>query len=246
MSRMETIIADGSRPAAVPSAAIPSVPISGVVHDLGNLIQIAASALNIISRSPETASGSTLAPVVARASVSLQRAAALVQQTIHLAREGSATVEAVSVMACLMEVQALVRSTWEPAVRFEVQASADLPRVTCSRVSLQSALMNLLFNARDAMPNGGVISMGAATIGNERAASEIEIRVADNGLGMTRDAMLRAFEPFFTTKATGLGGLGLPMVKRFAEEAGGGVDIESEPGVGTTVILRLPGSRSRA
>src|SRR5262245_54911260 len=126
MPNMETmVVADGdhvlSFPAAAPSAAISADPTAGVVHDLGNLIQIAVSALNIISRSPEAGSGSTLEPVVDRARTSLQRAGTLVQQTIRLARDGNAAVEAVSVMACLLEVQALVKSTWQPAIRFELQ-----------------------------------------------------------------------------------------------------------------------------
>ena len=70
------------------------------------------------------------------------------------------------------------------------------------------------------------------------------MRISDNGLGMTPETMRRAFEPFFTTKSTGLGGLGLPMVKRFVQDAGGRLNIESEPCVGTTMTLRLPVSMS--
>ena len=72
--------------------------------------------------------------------------------------------------------------------------------------------MNLLFNARDAMPKGGVISLVAALIYEGAVATEVELRVTDNGFGMTKDTLLRAMDPFFTTKTTGLGGLGLPMV----------------------------------
>jgi signal transduction histidine kinase len=148
--------------------------------------------------------------------------------------------EAVSLMACLFEVQALLGSTWDPTVRLDLQIGSDLPALTCNRANLQNAIMNLLFNAREAMPNGGVISIGAHSMSDGHVLAGIEMRIADNGLGMTRDTMLRAFEPFFTTKATGLGALGLPIVKQFVDEAGGRLDIESEPGVGTTVTLRLP------
>jgi signal transduction histidine kinase len=247
VSRIETrIVADrhlSSTPKAVPC---PAISAAEVVHDLGILIQVAASALNVIARSPEAASGSALEHVVARARMSLQRAGTLVQQTIRLASAGSATVESVNLIACLFEVRALLESTWDSNIRIEMQANSDLPLVTCNREDLQSAMMNLLFNARDAMPTGGVISIIVAVTYEGHVQTEIELRISDNGLGMTPETMRRAFEPFFTTKSTGLGGLGLPMVKRFVQDAEGRLDIESEPGVGTTVTLRLPVSTSGA
>ena len=106
--------------------------------------------------------------------------------------------------------------------------------------------MNLLFNARDAMPDGGVITLAAAAHYQGTVATEIEMRVTDNGHGMTRRTLLHATDPYFTTKTTGTGGLGLPMVLSFAQEAGGRLHIESEPGVGTIVTLWLPIPKSEA
>jgi signal transduction histidine kinase len=161
--------------------------------------------------------------------------------------EGDTTVELSTVTTCLSEIEALVKSTWQSNIRFDLQASHDMPAVPCSRMELQSALMNLLINARDAMPGGGAISLAAAAIYEAQTVTGIEIRVADNGFGMSHDTLLHATDPFFTTKTTGLGGLGLPMVMRFAQEAGGRMHIESEPGRGTIVTLRLsiPGSNAR-
>jgi signal transduction histidine kinase len=229
-----------ARPEASSFNANPGDTIFGVVHDLGNLIQVATSALNVISRSADMEMGSSLMPVVACARVSLQRAGTLVQQTLRHARDGDVAVEPVDVWACLMEIEALVRATWDSNVQFELFASQMLPVVRCSRVGLQSAVMNLLLNARDAMPDGGVISIVATAIYDEHAATEVELRVSDNGLGMTRDVLRRASDPFFTTKVSGLGGLGLPMVKRFTQEVRGHLHLESEPGRGTVVTLRLP------
>ena len=110
--------------------------------------------------------------------------------------------------------------------------------MTCSRVGLQSAIVNLLLNARDAMPKGGVIALVAAAI-YEGQVAEVELRVTDNGFGMTRDTLLRSVDPFFTTKTTGLGGLG-QHGHELRPGAGGRLYIESEPGVGTIVTLRLP------
>lgn len=170
----------------------------------------------------------------------------LVPQTMRLVFEDDTAVEAFGVLATLTEIEALLKDTWEPNIRFDLQISPAVPVVTCSRVGLQSAIMNLLFNARDAMPKGGVISLVAALIYEGQVATDVELRVTDNGFGMTKDTLLRATDPFFTTKTTGLGGLGLPMVMSFVHGAGGCLHIESEQGVGTTVTLRLPISESEA
>ena len=222
-------------------ASLTNVPphVAGIVHDVGNLIQIAASALNIVSRNPSVGSSSALAPIIASGRTSLQRAGALIQQTMRQAREGNTALEDVNVTTCLTEIAALL-NTWESNIRVDLQIGSGLRVVRCNRLNLQSAIMNLAFNAGDAMPNGGVISMSASYVYSGEVPAEIEVRVADNGIGMTRDTLIRAFDPFFTTKTKGLGGLGLPMVKRFAEEVGGRIDIESKIGVGTTVTLRLP------
>ncbi len=222
-----------------PSTDVPP-HVAGIVHDVGNLIQVAASALNIVSRNPNAGPASALAPVIASARTSLQRAGALIQETMRQAREGSTAREDVDVTACLREIETLVHNTWDRNTRLHLQFGPNIPLVSCSGLSLQSAIMNLVLNARDAMPNGGVISMSAAYVYPGEGADEVLVRVTDNGLGMTRETLLRAFDPFFTTKTKGLGGLGLPMVKRFAEQTGGRIQIESEPGAGTTVILALP------
>jgi signal transduction histidine kinase len=249
MSESDTNILAGeayfshTRPEAISLNANPADAILGIVHDLGNLIQVATSALNMMSRSPDIEMGSTLVPVFASARISLQRAGTLVQQTMRLASDGNAAAEPIDIRACLMEIEALARATWDRDIAFEIYASETLPMLRCSRVGLQSAIMNLLLNARDAMPDGGVISIAAAAIDGEGEGAGIELRISDNGLGMTEDVLHRATDPFFTTKASGLGGFGLPMVKRFAQEARGNLHLESEPGRGTVVTLRLPVER---
>jgi len=225
--------------------AEPGDTIFGVVHDLGNLIQVATSALNIVSRSPDVDMGSSIGTTIASARVSLQRAGTLVQQTMRFARNGDAAVEHVDVWTCLVEIEALVTATWGRNIRLELYAGRDLPSLVCNRVGLQSAVMNLLLNARDAMPDGGVISVVATAILEDHKVTGLELRCSDTGLGMSEDVLRRASEPYFTTKTSGLGGLGLPMVNRFAQDAGGRLHLESEPGCGTTAILRLPIPASR-
>lgn len=212
---------------------------AGIVHDLGNLIQVAASALNRVAREPGVSTAPALQPVVASAQTALQRAGALVRHTIIRARTSHDEIEQTDVKACLDEIRLLFRAASDANVQIEVRSARTLPWVLCDRLGLQSAVLNLVFNARDAMPDGGLIAIDATTIAHD-AGALVQLRVEDSGIGMTAETMVRAFEPFFTTKGDGLGGVGLPMVKRFAEAHGGSVDIESSFGFGTTVILRLP------
>jgi signal transduction histidine kinase len=145
----------------------------------------------------------------------------------------------------MRELDVISRSTWEPG-RFSIDLllDPDLPQAQCDRQGLQNALLNLVLNARDAMPDGGIISVEAAMSRGSRPM--IRLRVGDRGIGMTQDTMRSAFEPFFTTKGSGLGGFGLPMVRHFFESHGGTVRLESVPAKGTTVILDLPAVPPRA
>jgi signal transduction histidine kinase len=122
----------------------------------------------------------------------------------------------------------------------DIAVADDLPIADCDPFGLRDALLNLVFNARDAMPSTGGVSIVVTSERHRRRKRAIEIRVIDDGVGMAPVTLAAAVEPFFTTKATGLGGLGLPLVARFAKESGGRLEITSAPGRGTTVLLRLP------
>lgn len=213
---------------------------AGIVHDLGNLIQVASSALNHLGRDPNIATAPGAGTVIAGAKTALERAGCLVRQTIRTAKEIEGVIAHANVAICLADVHSLVRSAWNENIHLEVCVGSDLPLVRCDRVGLQNAVLNLLFNARDAMPDGGLISVHASVSEN---SNQVDLRVEDHGIGMTSETMVRAFDLFFTTKGDGLGGVGLPMVKRFVEESGGSIDLESILGSGTVVTLKLPAMR---
>jgi signal transduction histidine kinase len=215
----------------------------GTVHDLGNLIQVASSGLNILSRDPHVSAAPALLSIVGGARTALERAHAVVRDTIARADRNQLNVELVSVGPCLIEIQTLVGVSWNPDLQLEVLIAPDLPQVRCDRLAFQNAVLNLLFNARDAMPDGGLVSIEAAA-SHFGPAEVVEVRVKDRGIGMSQETIVRAFEPFFTTKGSGLGGIGLPSVKRFAEDHGGKVDVRSVLGFGTSVTLRLPAAPS--
>jgi signal transduction histidine kinase len=209
---------------------------AGVVHDLGNLIQIAFAAINIVSRTPDMPAIHS-GPVLARAKASLEQAGAIVRQCISQVRDGAV---ATSVMECVVDVAALIETLDETAFILKFDVEPGLPQVDCDPVGLRRALLNLVFNARDAIADRGVVLIEARTIWHNLVATGVELRVADNGIGMSPATIARVFDPFFTTKGDGLGGVGLPMVECFVREAGGRISIESELAVGTTVTMRLP------
>jgi len=212
----------------------------GIVHDLGNLIQVAYSAVSLIRRKSDMATPEELAPLVAGATAALERAGAIVRQTIESARSGSPALEHVNLTACLGEVGNLILPLLNSNIRLHIRTDSDGLAVTANRLELQNAILNLVFNAREAMPGGGIVSIFACESYDRSSGSDVEIRVTDTGVGMSPELIERIFDPFFTTKANGVGGVGLPMVKRFAEQAGGSLMIASAPGAGTTVTMRLP------
>ncbi|MBB3217236.1 signal transduction histidine kinase [Ochrobactrum sp. RC6B] len=216
---------------------------AGVAHELGNLIQIAASALNIIARKAEADGHPVHGAAIDGARVSLDRASVLVRNAIRQAGRIETTVEPIDVKRSLAEIGDLIRDNWAPGHRVDIRFSESLPAVRCLCLELQSAILNLALNARDSMPEGGQIIIEANAVLQNNMQQIVEFRVSDSGIGMSPDTIRRAFDPFFTTKVSGLGGVGLALVKRFAEDAGGSVRLFSEAGAGTTVVLRLPGAK---
>jgi signal transduction histidine kinase len=139
----------------------------------------------------------------------------------------------------LAEIALEVETMMGPDIMLDIVARSAIPRVSCSRDRLRDAVIQLLANAREALPAGGTISIEASN--NHRSdARAVELRIVDNGIGMERETLRRAVEPFFTTKATGLGGLGLTIVGHFADEIGGRLHLHSELGIGTRATLFLP------
>ncbi|MDP5277459.1 ATP-binding protein [Sphingomonas sp. DG1-23] len=223
-------IGDRSRPGGAPAIAA-----AGVVHDLGNLIQIATSAINIIARTPEMPAIHA-GPMLDRARTCLEHAGALVRQNLGRIRDTGETRS--DLVACLADVAALVEALDHPGLVLTLDVEPGLPAAQCDPIELRRAVLNLVFNARDAMAGGGRIAIRARRVGH--AGAMIGLEVADQGVGMSPETVARAFDPFFTTKQDGLGGIGLPMVEQFVRTADGDVAIASERGIGTVVTLRLP------
>jgi signal transduction histidine kinase len=215
---------------------------AGIVHDLGNMIQILSSTVDVLDQHPTVRATKALEPAIDRAINSLERARGLIKQILSFARQNDTEQESVDMAVCLAGMERLLRWIGKNDMRIDVHVDADVPPVTCNRWNLENAILNLALNARDAMPEGGSLSIRATSSrDSDDTVTGVALRVSDNGWGMTRETMARAFEPFFTTKTSARGnGLGLTMVQHFVQEAAGGVTINSELGVGTTVTLWLP------
>lgn len=215
---------------------------AGIVHDLGNMIQILSSTVEVLNQHPTIKSTVALQPAVDRAVNSLERASALIKQILSFARVADNKQESVDIALCLAGMERILRWIGKDDMRIDIRTDTDIPPVICNRGNLENAILNLTLNARDAMPEGGSLSIKAtASRDSDDTVTGVVLRVSDSGRGMTRATMARAFDPFFTTKPGTHGtGLGLTMVRHFAQENGGNVLIESTSMLGTTVTLRLP------
>jgi signal transduction histidine kinase len=219
----------------------------GIAHDFNNTLQAVASNAELIGRrAADPGSVRRLARMVLEAA---ERGGAISRRLLAFARRDTLLPEPVDPVALLTDMCELLRPTLGPSIVVCAVAAPDLPWFLADRRQLETVLLNLASNARDAMPDGGELTMAAArdTVTEGHVQSHLKpgaylcISVADTGVGMDAATLSRAVEPFFTTKPEGRGtGLGLAMAKGFAEQSGGGLDIVSEPGRGTLVTLWLP------
>jgi PAS domain S-box-containing protein len=222
----------------------------GVAHDFNNLLQVIVGNLEVIRRSAPPDGGRLLRAANA-AMKGARRAAALTQRLLAFARRQPLAPKPIDANALVQGMSDLLHRSLGETVEIETVLGAGLWRVEADPGELENALLNLAVNARDAMPDGGRLTIETANahIDEAYAAAHAEVlpgryvvlSVSDTGTGMDEATLRQAFEPFFTTKPVGQGtGLGLSQVYGFVKQSGGHVKIYSEPGHGTTVRLYLP------
>jgi signal transduction histidine kinase/ActR/RegA family two-component response regulator len=223
----------------------------GLAHDFNNLLTIVLGSLELLQRRL-TQGDARQHRLLDNAIGGAQRAAALTQRLLAFARRQPLDPKPLDANALVSGMAELLRQTLGEAVRLETVLAGGLWRTFADPNQLESALLNLAVNARDALPESGgrlTIETANAHLDEAYAAARAEVAagqyvlvaVTDNGAGMTPEVAARAFEPFFTTKEPGRGtGLGLSQVYGFVRQSGGHVAVYSEPGQGTTVKLYLP------
>ena len=222
----------------------------GIAHDFNNLLTGIMGSLEMLQTRLRQGRFSDVDRYVAAAQGASKRAAALTHRLLAFSRRQTLDPKQTDVNRLAMGMEELVRRTVGPQITLEVVTAAGLWPALIDSPQLESALLNLCINARDAMPEGGRITIETANKWlDDRAARErdlppgqyISLCVTDTGTGMTPDVIEHAFDPFFTTKPIGQGtGLGLSMVYGFARQSGGQVRIYSELGEGTTMCLYFP------
>jgi PAS domain S-box-containing protein len=223
----------------------------GVAHDFNNLLTPIVGSLDLLQR--KGIGTEREQRLIAGAAQSAERARVLVQRLLAFARRQPLQSVAVDIAQLVAGMGDLVESTTGPQIKVVVDAAGDLPSAKADPNQLEMALLNLSVNARDAMPDGGTlrISATAESVGADHRpglsrGDYIRISVADTGSGMDEVTLARAIEPFFSTKGIGKGtGLGLSMVHGLALQLGGGLSIQSRPGMGTNIELWLPISDTR-
>jgi PAS domain S-box-containing protein len=218
----------------------------GVAHDFNNLLTAVLGSLELVRK--RLPPGDRNLPLIDNAMQAARRGGALTQRMLAFARRQELDPEMASVCNLVAGMTTLFDHTLGPAIVLDVDCPASLPPVRVDVNQLEMALLNLVVNARDAMPGGGTI----AIVGRELAADPssplplpagryVRLSVRDQGHGMDATTLARATEPFFTTKGVGKGtGLGLSMVHGLAEQLGGRLQLESAPGAGTTASLWIP------
>ncbi len=221
----------------------------GIAHDFNNLLTVILG--NLEFAAARLANEPALQARIGRATWAAQRGATLTGQLLSFARRQPLAPRPIDLAGAMPELVPLLRRTLGEHIEIRYVETAGLWPALADAAQLESAVLNLALNARDAMPGGGrlTIELANKVIDEDYARAHAEVAagdyamlaVSDTGCGMTPEVAARVFEPFFTTKPEGSGtGLGLAMVFGFVKQSGGHVKIYSEPGEGTTVRLYLP------
>ena len=218
----------------------------GIAHDFNNQLTVILSAAELLSTSVDAALAGDVDQIVSSA----KRSAALTQQLLAYGRRQLLRPTTLDLNGVVAEMDPLLRRTLGAGIEIETVLAAGLWPTCVDRAQVQSALLNLAVNARDAMEGRGRLTLETANVHIDRRYAQghdvppgqyVMLAVTDDGAGMNEEARARAFEPFYTTKPSGEGtGLGLSMVHGFVRQSGGLINVYSEPGQGTTFRIYLP------
>jgi signal transduction histidine kinase/ActR/RegA family two-component response regulator len=223
----------------------------GIAHDFNNMLAGVLAGLDLIKLRIDSGRFDGVERFMEASIASAQRAASLTARLLAFSRKQSLDARPLDINALVVSLEDLFRRTLTESIRLHVALGENLSLVVADSNQLESALLNLAINARDAMPNGGELTVETSMVELDEAhvAAEpgmqagryVAIAVSDTGVGISEDMLEKVFEPFYTTKPIGQGtGLGLSMIYGFARQSGGEVRIHSQPGRGTTVTIHLP------
>jgi PAS domain S-box-containing protein len=225
----------------------------GIAHDFNNLLTAVIGSLDLL-RKRHSAADHRTTRLLDNAIQGAQRGVALTQRMLAFARRQELTLESIDAPALVHGMSDLLQRSIGPSVMIEARFPLVLDAIRADANQLELAILNLAVNARDAMPNGGVVTIAArseiVSLGDRnrlKPGRYVCLSVTDTGEGMDETTLARAMEPFFTTKGVGKGtGLGLPMVQGLAQQSGGVLVLKSARGTGTTAELWLPAAEPKS
>lgn len=217
----------------------------GIAHDFNNLLSVISNGLEVLPLQLQNANDHKIVESMRRA---VDRGATLTQQLLSFARQQPLKPEKYNLNQIINGFESVLRRAGNSSIAFSLDLASDLDTAMVDAPRFETALLNLVVNARDAMPSGGRISimtanteLSASQVDGLAAGRYVKLAVVDTGCGMPPEVLARIFEPFFTTKEIGKGtGLGLSQVYGFMKQSGGGIDVQSAVGGGTTISLYLP------
>lgn len=214
----------------------------GVAHDFNNLLMVISGGIHVLKKAvADNSKAMRAAEAIENAT---KRGASLTSQLLSFARRQSVNPAPLSLPGALASIYEVLTSGLGSSTKLRVETAADLWPVTVDHTEFETAIINLVINARDAMPNGGEVVISAINIITETddvVGEHVAISVEDTGQGIPPDVLDKVFDPFFTTKPVGKGtGLGLSQVHGFVHQAGGAIKVTSELGKGTVVTISLP------
>ena len=223
----------------------------GIAHDFNNMLTGIIGSLDLMQRYIADGRAEEIGRFTEAAVSSANRAAALTHRLLAFSRRQSLDRKTINVNELIHSLEDLIRRTKGDPIELTLRLADDVWPISTDVSQLENALLNLVINARDAMPDGGELLIETANVyldGNDittlepvKAGEYLMLAVSDNGTGMTPSVRAKAFDPFFTTKPIGQGtGLGLSMIYGFAQQSGGHVSLDSLPNQGTCVRLYLP------
>lgn len=225
----------------------------GIAHDFNNMLTGVIGALSLLKRRIAAGRLDELDKFIDAATSSAHRAAALTHRLLAFSRRQSLDRHSIDLTQLVHSMEELFRRTLGEQVELEIMTGPDTWKAVTDANQLESAVLNLVINARDAMPNGGKLTIETTNVTLSQAdlakgetlrpGSYVVLAVSDTGTGMSQATIDKAFDPFFTTKPIGQGtGLGLSMIYGFAQQSGGHARIYSQLDIGTTIKLYLPRS----
>jgi signal transduction histidine kinase len=221
----------------------------GIVHNFRNILSIIESSLALAER--QSGDPEKLRAHIGKAQEGVRRGAKLTAQLLTFAKEQDLGARLGNLNECLQDLELFLKAGAGPEIRVVLQLATEIPNCLIDRSQFNAAILNLIVNARNALPKGGTIEVSTerwtvttVTTDAPLPGLYVRVQVKDDGQGMSPEVTRRVFDPFFTTKGERGTGLGLPQVSAFMRLIGGHVSIASERGVGTTVSLFFPSAET--